>query len=190
MPLPGLKTRALILTTPHLSPRFRGHPERLAGGFERCQRAPSAQGHGGVGAAPPSASAADTSVVWLFHAEMMAKNFEGINWIFSKLVAFPLEKYCDSKSENEQFNIKKKNKKEDLERIAKNNTFSPSPPRALSCNSLRPCRGGAEGLLVRGWKQRDPEEFRNGAIFWHACYFTSAHPGDGERGGPTGVTWT
>jgi len=45
----------------------------------------------------------------------MAKNFEGIKWIFSKLVAFCLEKYCDSKSENEQFNIKK-NKEKKLKR--------------------------------------------------------------------------
>lgn len=50
------------------------------------------------------------------------------------------------KSENEQFNIRKckKIKKEDLERVARNNTFFPSPPRALSGNSLCSCQGGAE----------------------------------------------
>lgn len=182
MPLLGLKTRSLILTSLRLSPHFRGHPECLAGGFERCQRVPLAQGQGGVGAVPPSTSGAGTSVVWLFYAEVMAKNFKGINWIFSKLVAFCLKKYCDSKSENEQFNFKKKKiKNEDLERIAKNNTFPPSPPRALSCNSLRPCQGRAGGLLARGWKQRDPEEFHNRAILaWR--YFTLACPGDREGG--------
>lgn len=111
MPLPGLKTRSLILTTLRLSPRFRGHPKCLAGGFERCQRVPLAQGQGGVGAVPPPTSGAGTSVVWLFYAEVMAKNFKGINWIFSKLRAFCLEKYCDSKPETEQFNFKKKKNK-------------------------------------------------------------------------------
>lgn len=48
------------------------------------------------------------ALLWLFCAEMMAENSEGINWIFSRLVAFRLEKYCDSKSENEQFNVQKK----------------------------------------------------------------------------------
>lgn len=110
MPLPGLKARSLILTTLHLSPHFRGHPESPEGGFEGCQRAPLVHGDRGVGAVPPSAAAAGTSVVWLFYAKMTAKNFEGINWIFSKLVAFRLEKYCESKSENEQFNAKKKKK--------------------------------------------------------------------------------
>lgn len=131
--------------------------------------APCTQGHGGVGAVSPPASAAGTSAVWLFHVEVTAKNFEGINWIHSKLVAFRLEKYCDSKSENEQFNIKKKKKrKEGFEKgLPRITLFSPSPPRALSCNSLRPRRGGAEGLLARGWKQRDAEEVRNGAVFWH-----------------------
>lgn len=67
---------------------------------------------------------------------------------------------------------KKKIKNEDLERIAKNNTFSPSPPRALSCNLLRPCQGRAEGLLARGWKQRDPEEFRNRTILaWREVFY-------------------
>lgn len=65
------------------------------------------QGQGGTGAIPAPAAAAGTSAVPLFHAKVMAKNFEGINWIFSKPVAFRSEKYCDSKSENEQFNIKK-----------------------------------------------------------------------------------
>lgn len=93
-------------------------------------------------------------MVWLFHAEVMAKNFEGISWIFSKLVAFRLEKYCDSKSENEQFNIKKTPKKtHNLERTAKNNTFSPSSPRdaircALAGEELRLCchMGGSKGI--------------------------------------------
>lgn len=38
----------------------------------------------------------------------------------------------------------KRLKKEDLERVARNNTVPPSPPRALSGNSLCSCRGGAE----------------------------------------------
>lgn len=151
MPLPGLKARSLILTTLHLSPHFRGHPESPEGGFEGCQRAPLVHGDRGVGAVPPSAAAAGTSVVWLFYAKMTAKNFEGINWIFSKLVAFRLEKYCESKSENEQFNAKKK-KKGNLEGIAKNNTFSPSLPRdaircALAGEDLGVCwhEGGSKG---------------------------------------------
>lgn len=45
------------------------------------------------------------ALLWLFGAEMMAEDSEGMNWIFSRLVAFRLEKYCDSKSENEQFNV-------------------------------------------------------------------------------------
>lgn len=100
--------------------------------------------------------------------EPVAKRFEGINWIFSKLMLFCLQKYCDSKSENEQFNIKKKEKKRKGGggSVARNNT-------SLSTTaSSRGSPGGAEGLLAREWKPRDLEELCNGAGVLVMVHFT------------------
>lgn len=81
---------------------------------------------------------------------------------------FCLQKYCDSKSENEQFNIKKKKKKEKEGggSVAKNNT-------SLSTTaSSRGLLGGAEGLLARVWKWRDLEELCNGAGVLAMAHFS------------------
>lgn len=106
----------------------------------------------------------------------MARNFAGITWMFSKLLAFCLEKYCDSKPE-----------KKTLRKGFKKRTWGyswqpfPSPHHHHHVHSHAICCPHVRGELRVCWCNSGRKRTWKSFVM-EQMYFTSACPGDGNGG--------